>query len=102
MRPGSVQPGEFYKIIDDSAMSELGLDPDPEQKSVVQIAKWQPEVNFQLDTEPGQHAAIIVYFTSVPTDGTNMVLTVRDEDGRTGGCIVPKYFEKIDLKICVL
>jgi len=80
MRPGSIQPGEFYEYIGENQdIEDLGLD------KVVQIASWQPEVNWNIDTDSGKHVATVVYFTSKPTEGTNLFVTVKDDSGNVVG-----------------
>ena len=78
MRPGSVTKGEFYEFIGDKeALEHFNLD------GVVQIASWQPEVNFDINHEDGKHVAVLSYFTGIekPIEGTDMFLTIKDNSG---------------------
>lgn len=62
---------------DRSDLDHFGLD------TAVQIAKWQPEVNIQIDHGDGPHVGLISYFTGVeqPIEGTTMFVTVKDPTG---------------------
>ena len=78
MRPGSVTKGEFYEFIGDKeALEHFDLE------GVVQIASWQPEVNFDINHEDGKHVAVLSYFTDIekPIEGTDMFVTIKHDSG---------------------
>ena len=83
MRPGSVVKGEFYEFIGDKKdLEHFNLD------GVVQIASWQPEVNFDINHEDGKHVAVLSYFTDLekPIEGTDMFVTIKHDSG-SGECL---------------
>ena len=52
MRPGSITEGEIYEYLGEQEdLDHFGLD------GVVQIASWQPEVNFNVDHGDGKGKA---------------------------------------------
>ena len=78
MRPGSITKGEIYEYLGEPQdLEHFALD------GVVQIASWQPEVNFMIDHEDGKHVGVISYFTELdkPIEGTTMFVTLKDDTG---------------------
>ena len=82
--------GEIYEYLGEQRdLDHFALD------SVVQIASWQPEVNFIIDHEDGKHVGIISYFTELdkPIEGTTMFVTLKDDTGN-GKCIAATNDQK--------
>ena len=74
----AVQPGglDVYPYTgNEDDLLEVGTD------KAVQIAKWQPELKWNIPTGTGKHVLALVYFTPEPTNGTTISVGASQGEG---------------------